>query len=800
MKHPLLQTVALYAAGILAGYYCRLSPWPLLAGALSLMLFAVIVRPARTVVLYPLVFLVGWTNFALKTAALSPNDLRHILGEEPALAQVRGRLVETPELRVFEHDEHPSWRTVARIEVSAIQINKDPWRPASGRMAISTRGTLTNLFGGQTVEVSGVAMRPKGPIAEGTFDYRYFLRQQGIYYTLQGAKEEDWRIVASPSQRPLADRFRAWAKMALAKGLPVEDESLRLEWALTLGWKTALTEEVSEPFVRAATYHIFAVDGLRMAILFGIFFCVLRTLRVPRPVSGALLIPILWFYVVLTGCPASAIRATVMLTIIILSWVLRRPSNTLNSLFAAALIILLFEPRQLFQAGFQLSFVVVLFLILTVQPLLKLFHGVIAPDPMLPAQLQRKWPAVVVVPAHFLRDMFLTSLGAWLASLPLVALYFNIFTPASTPANILAVPLCILVLVSNLLSLLLAGWFPAAAGLFNHAGWFLMEGIRVSSDWFASRAMAFYYVPAPGLFTTLLYYGLLAGLVTGWLFKPGFRRWKIVGAAGLVVLWAFIFVQSATSTKLSILPLNGGMAIFCDRPWSKNDLLVDCGVSNSVYSVMQPFLRAQGVNYLETLLLTHGDLRHVGGAPLLTDSFKVAHVAAAHARSRSNAYRKIVEGFSRRPGVVRTVGQGDSLAKWSVLHPASDDRFSRADDNAVVLYSEINGTRILLLSDLGEAGQEALLTRMPDLRADIVVTGLPAAGEAVGDSLLEHLQPKLLIVADSEYPASERASPALRERLSRRAIPVVYTREAGATTLVLEHRGWRLSTIKNKSS
>jgi hypothetical protein len=52
---------------------------------------------------------------------------------------------------------------------------------------------------------------------------------------------------------PLADRFREWARQALASGLPAEDESLRLEWALTLGCKTALTEEVSEPFVQAAT-------------------------------------------------------------------------------------------------------------------------------------------------------------------------------------------------------------------------------------------------------------------------------------------------------------------------------------------------------------------------------------------------------------------------------------------------------------------------------------------------------------------------------------------------------------------
>lgn len=70
-------------------------------------------------------------------------------------------------------------------------------------------------------------------------------------------------------------------------------------------------------------------------------------------------------------------------------------------------------------------------------------------------------------------------------SLPLVAYYFNMVTPVSTPANVLAVPLCELVLISNLASLLIAGWFTSGAVHFNHAGWFLMQIIRVSSHWFA---------------------------------------------------------------------------------------------------------------------------------------------------------------------------------------------------------------------------------------------------------------------------------------------------------------------------
>src|SRR5258705_7939316 len=102
--------------------------------------------------------------------------------------------------------------------------------------------------------------------------------------------------------------------------------TLSLHDALPIWWKPALTEEISEPFVRAATYHIFAVDGLRMAIIFGIFFGVFRAFALRRPIIGLTSIPLLWFYVALTGWPASAIRAAVMLTIIVVGWALKRPS------------------------------------------------------------------------------------------------------------------------------------------------------------------------------------------------------------------------------------------------------------------------------------------------------------------------------------------------------------------------------------------------------------------------------------------------------------------------------------------
>jgi competence protein ComEC len=409
--------------------------------------------------------------------------------------------------------------------------------------------------------------------------------------------------------------------------------------------------------------------------------------------------------------------------------------------------------------------------------------------------LHRRWPDWLRRPALYGADLWFTSLAAWIGSLPLVAYYFHILTPVSTPANVVAVPLCGLVLISNLASLLLIAWFPAAAELFNHAGWFAMECIRSTSQWFTHWPVAYFYVPAPSLLSSALYYALLVGFFSGWLLKPGryFWKWSAVSVAALICIWSLF--QEAASTRLTILPVNGGTAVYCDALGRKNDLLIDCGPSNSVQWVTKPFLRAQGVNHLPAFVLSHGDIHHAGGATWIADQFGVKQVCASEVRFRSSPYRQALNRFQSIPGLVRIVHRGDKIGAWTVLHPGAEDHFTRADDAALVLRATLHGTRILLLSDLGHAGQQSLLEREPDLRSDIVVCGLPAIGEALGDALLGAIQPRLIIISDSEFPVSERASQQLRERLASKNIPLIFTRWTGATTIEFNSTGWKPRTV-----
>jgi ComEC/Rec2-related protein len=798
MKQPLTVVAMVYACGVLAG---RLFPssLPLLFGsAAAVFLLAVAIPSRREVGLWGLLLLTGWTNLTWRTAVISPHDLRDQVGDETVLATIQGTLIETPSERVFPREGGDAWRTLAVLEAKAIRRTSN-LQPAAGLVRVRTPGQLgSEFYAGRAVEVAGVLGPPRGPLAEGLFDYRRYLAWQGVYYQLQTEGPQDWRLLPDrigSAKPPLSDRFQNWAQRTLARGLPVEDEELHLLWAMALGWKTALSGEVSAPFMQSGTMHIFAISGLHIALIATILTQVLRLLQVPRCACGLVVIPLIWFYTAATGWQASAIRSTIMMTVVIAGYALARPRNLLNSLAASGLIILIWDPRQLFQASFQLSFFVVLSIALMMPPFQKLSQRLLRPDPFLPEELRSRWQRVWHKTILWLATSFVTSLAAWLGSLPLIALYFHLVTPVSLLANLVVVPLSSLSLMCNLGSLMCGAWCPWLTELFNHSAWFWMHSIVRLSNWFVRLPGAYFYVPSPPAWGFVVYYSLLLTAPSGWSLRPGWRPWTAGGPVVLCLAALVLAIGECRVVRLTIIPLSGGHAVYVDRLGRSRDLLVDCGDERTASYVLTPCLHAQGVNRLANLALTHGDLHHVGGTELVRREFAVSQVTVSSAQFRSAAYRRVIDGLVGTPEALRRIQAGDEIAGWQVLHPQNGDRFAQADDLSLVLASTIHGTRVLLLGDLGPGGQRRLLERCPDLQADIVVSGLPQLGEPLGDAFLDRVQPSLIILCTSEYPTAARGTPHLRERLARRRSSFLCTGESGAASLRLSSSGCQVRTV-----
>ena len=173
-------------------------------------LLLLVFKQHRVVLLWPLLALAGWTNFAVRTAVLSPADLRVMLGQEPVLATIRGTLAETPRLKIIVRDEQEQWRSVARVRVDALRRDQD-FEPAVGEVLVTTPDVLgPDFFSGQSVEISGVLAPPPPPLAEGLFDFQDYLATRGIYYQVKTESTNDWklrepRLAPSAAHRPISE-------------------------------------------------------------------------------------------------------------------------------------------------------------------------------------------------------------------------------------------------------------------------------------------------------------------------------------------------------------------------------------------------------------------------------------------------------------------------------------------------------------------------------------------------------------------------------------------------------------------
>lgn len=278
---------------------------------------------------------------------------------------------------------------------------------------------------GDEVRIAGELSRPAEATNGGGFDYRRYLRSQGIHWLLKsgGAAALD---VASPAAKQLTaaallgrvDAARAWLGARLAALYPAEQSGYMQ--GLILGIREDLDPEQFNAFARLGLTHILAISGLHVAVFMYAFGGLLKLARQPRERILTSLMFAVPAYVLLAGASPSVLRAGVMAVLGLIAARLGKLKDGLHLLAAAAVILLLMNPYYLDSVSFQLSFLVTLGLILGVPPVRR----------ALPRPRRGGW----------LLDLAAVTLVAQLVSFPVTLYYFNQFHLLSLLANFILVP------------------------------------------------------------------------------------------------------------------------------------------------------------------------------------------------------------------------------------------------------------------------------------------------------------------------------------------------------------------------
>lgn len=797
MQQPLTPLALAAIAGISLAEYTQPSlPVLLAAGIISVLTFAFSSR-ARAFSLLLLTATAAALRFVECLQLPALHDLQIAVPTLPAIVAVRGILADSPTQHSSPYKDSTRIHTTAFIDVLELK-DGDIWIPSSGKIHASIPGELpTHFFRLQHVEVEGVLQLPKRSDAPGLFDYAEFLRLNNVHRQLLTDGSSDWRLAPNFRSNPtVSDRFLAWGRRVLSRGLPYPNPSLDLIWAMTLGWHPPSSQDFQQSFLQSGTIHVFAISGLHIALICMVFVAILRVLRLPRARCGLLALPTAWAYVGMTGWQPSAIRSALMMSVIIGGWALQRPGNLLNSLSGACLCVLAWQPGQLFLAGFQLSFGVVGSMALVGPPLLCFWKRHTFPDPLIPDELRpplwhRKRKAL-----DWLGVNLSSSAAAWLGSCPLVWHIFHLFNPISLAANLVVIPLSSAALVAALASLLCGDWLPAVGEVFNASAWVWMTAMIRSSQAFAAIPAGWWHVAPIPIPFWITYYGLLLWFTHSTRLRP---LWRWIRLCCLLTWIAAAGVWKAMDdarTRLVFLP--GGGALWVDLPGVERDTLINGGDESTTRRITIPYLQAHGIDRIRHWFITQGQVQHIGGASLIQDSLQPQSISAlevlkSHLQSRSRG--KLGTGDSKK--VLWKKPEAEWMG-WKVAHPPMPNGFRGLDDISGVLTGDFEGVRVLYCGNLGRRGQRALVERLGEsLRADIVVSGIPNDGEPLIDALLEVVKPELILLLNSQYPVGRRGKPETFERLEAGGYRWMALSDAG--TLIVEIAGGTCRVVAHKT-
>ncbi len=755
----MLKIVIAFAAGIMLDSRIPIPVWGWMSiwaiAALGFLVF----RQGRDYLLILLICVGGSTIHAIQTRPTHPDDIRNMDTGEGLYATLEGRLLETPRYRKYQNKGVLSESCQARLEVSWIS-HQSQRHPVHGVVLLRTRGAVPRSFyKGLKIEVTGVLNTPSGSLATGLFSYRDYLQHQGIYRVLTAESPESWALdhkISQQPDRPWTDTFQAWAMHTMTRGLPEVDDATRLQWAMVLGWKTWLYDEIAEPFRWSGSMHLFAISGLHVAMVAGLLLGSLRICQLPVWMSGNITVLCMWGYIAMSGWQTSAIRAGIMMSILIFGWMFRRPNSMLNSLFSAAWIILIGQPGQLFQTGFQLSFGVALSLVTLADPLRQKLQEWTQPDPWIIRDQLSIFQKIQKWVTRKLALPVAVSLAAWVGSLPIIWQQFHLVTPIGLLGNLLLIPIAGCVISCAMGSFLCAIWAPGITELFNHCGWFWMESMKYLSEWMADLNGSHFFVsPLPPLFLWI-YFATLMLIALGTVKSRWKTRAVFISCSILACLFASHLHTSFGKRSITLIPVPHGDSIWINQSGWKNDLLLDGGRTPTMERKTIPFLESQGVDALRSVWISHGDADHIGGLQDGMQRFCPEQIVMSSGDFKSPYFKEIVR-FAKNKGIamvnrVKTEAQ----TPLKILYPIDERYFQTADDANLVLSLTLGESSILLMGDLSREGLIELGNAHPALKADVLVVNRPRKDDPPNIHWMDQLSPKLIIVTGIEQGRKDR--------------------------------------------
>ncbi len=690
------------------------------------------------------------------------------------------------------------------------------YRPGHGGATGSA--AVPELKPGQRWRLTVRLKRPHGSANPYGFDYEYWLLEEGLRATgyvrpgvdandAEGDEENDDGTSAgdrsnagSTSTRKLADfvwsannvvertrallRDRVTTVLADGGDIRVNAPYAGVIVALVVGDQRAIAQSDWTVFNRTGIGHLVSISGLHVSMLAALgAWLVFRAwqlrpgwcARLPaHKAAAAAGTTVALIYCLLAGFGVPAQRTLYMIGTVGFALWTGRLSSVSRVLCIALVIVVVIDPWAVTGSGFWLSFA-------AVASIFYVSAGRLAYDVSQASRWRRIGAAIKAASR--------VQWAVTLALTPLTLLFFYQASIVSPLANAIAIPLVSFVVTPLALAGAVLPGFIGAWMLHGAHG--LVALLAVFLQWLSGSSIAVWSGAAPG---TWAFVAAMIG-VTWWLAPRGVRgRWT--GALWMLPLFtATLDRPPAGSVRLTALDIGQGTSVAIETHGT--DVLYDTGPeygpgNDAGNRIIVPYLRARGIDHLDTMVVSHKDNDHSGGALSVLAAMPVTEVRS------SLAFASPIVVAS--PNHHRcTVGQSwvSDGVRFDLLAPPSDVYVARegkpaAKPNAhsCVLRVEAAGHVMLLTADIEKRDEGTLVERMPALLAsDVLLVPHHGSRTSSTDGFLDAVHPSLAIVQAGYLNRFAHPRPDVLARYDAHGIPVLRNDRDGAITVVMGPAG-----------
>jgi competence protein ComEC len=752
------------------------------------------------------------------------HHIRHFTGAQRW--EILGQIAGQP--RQMEH------RTRFDIQVTSLGAGGQN-HDVTGLLRVTAVGDWPGLNPGDNIRFKSRLRSIANFKNPGGFDYKRYMAFKGINATAYVRAE---RIgIAEQLPPPVfwqtINRIRHdFADLVQQSGSPEVQGLLN---ALIIGDRSRISETTRQDFNRAGVSHLLAISGLHIGIVASVVFFLANRLmcRVKpllwrgwtRKASALVALPPVVVYGVVAGFSPSTQRAVLMVGIFLLTFLMAKEQDSLNTLALAALAILMVDPPSLFSISFQLSFATVFIIVYG-------FISIGRSGLLQKFQVNPSWPQRL---AARLVSFFLVSLFAIGGSLPLVAYYFNQVSLVGLGANFLVVPLVGFITVPlgltglflSPLSTTLAAWILSAGAAVLAVA---LEIVRV----FAELPFAAFKTVTPSVLEMVCYY-ILGWALLHWLHNRSdlknslneIRRPTLTKFARMVVVITLIILAVDgcywlyqrfwhSDLRVTVIDVGNGSAALLEIPGGTTIMIDGGGFSDNASfdvgaRVIAPFLWQKKIRTIDLLVLSHPNSDHLNGLIYLADHFNVASLWANDERRHTLGYKKLMAVCARREIFLPAYTQLAREHRFNgvqldILYPPQNfidlkesDKWRNSNNNSLVVKVSYGQASFLFPGDIMAAAEMELAGFANDRLASTVLIA-PHHGSRSSSSriFIDEVNPEVVVISCGRNSRFKFPHPEVLQRYSDLGADIFRTDRNGAVRLSTEGQRLRIKTFADR--